>query len=59
MITAGRQQLSMGNAFPALLKELFHVKDLMEAHGTIGGVIMLGSILISLASPCSWLSACR
>jgi len=47
-VTAQRQQLSMGNAFPALLKELFHVKDLMEAHGTIGGALMIGSILISL-----------
>ena len=26
----------------------FHVKDLMEAHGTIGGALMIGSILISL-----------
>ncbi len=28
-ITAGRQQLSLGNAFPALLTELTHVKDLV------------------------------
>jgi len=48
-ITAGRQQLSFADALPALLKELIHVKDLMEAHGTMGGVMMLGSILISLA----------
>jgi len=47
-ITAGRQQLSFGEAFPALLNELMHVNDLMEAHGTMGGVLMLGSILISL-----------
>ena len=47
-ITAGRQQLSFGDAFPVLLKELMHVNDLMEAHGTMGGVLMLGSILISL-----------
>ncbi len=48
-ITAGRQQLPFGNAFPALLTELTHVKDLFEAHGKVGGVLMLGSILISLA----------
>jgi hypothetical protein len=48
-ITAGRQQLSFGNAFPALLTELTHVKDLFEAHGEMGGLMMLGSILISLA----------
>jgi hypothetical protein len=48
-ITAGRQQLSMGNAFPVLLTELTHVQDLFEAHGKIGGVMMLASILISLA----------
>lgn len=48
-ITAGRQQLSMGNAFPVLLTELAHVNDLLEAHGKIGGVMMLGSIIVSLA----------
>jgi hypothetical protein len=48
-ITAGRQQLSFSDAFPALLKELIHVKDLFEAHGKMGGVAMLGSILICLA----------
>jgi len=48
-ITAGRQQLPFGNAFPALLTELTHVKDLFEAHGKVGGVLMLGSVLISLA----------
>jgi len=48
-ITAGRQQLSLGNAFPALFTELTHINDLFEAHGTIGGVLMLGSIIISLA----------
>jgi hypothetical protein len=47
-ITAGRQQLSLGNAFPALLTELTHVNDLFEAHGKIGGVMMLGSIIVSL-----------
>ncbi len=48
-IIAGRQQLSMGNAFPALLTELTHVNDLFEAHGKMGGVMMLGSIIVSLA----------
>ena len=48
-ITAQRQQLPLGNAFPALLTELAHVKDLFDAHGKIGGVVMLGSILVSLA----------
>ncbi len=48
-ITAHRQQLPLGNAFPALLTELAHVKDLFEAHGKIGGAVMLGSILASLA----------
>lgn len=47
-ITAGRQQLSLGAAFPALLLELTHVNDLFEAHGKMGGALMLGSILISL-----------
>ncbi len=48
-ITAGRQQLSLGNAFPVLLTELTHVNDLFEAHGKMGGVTMLGSIVVSLA----------
>ena len=48
-ITAGRQQLSFGNAFPALFTELTHVNDLFEAHGEMGGLMMLGSIIISLA----------
>jgi hypothetical protein len=48
-ITAQRQQLPLGNAFPALLTELAHVKDLFEAHGKIGGAVMIGSILASLA----------
>lgn len=47
-ITAGRQQLSMSAAFPALITELTHVSDLFEAHGKIGGATMIGSILISL-----------
>jgi hypothetical protein len=48
-ITAGRQELSFVNAFPALLTKLTHSKDLFEAEGKMGGVMMLGSILISLA----------
>jgi hypothetical protein len=48
-ITAQRQQLSFANAFPALLTELTHVHDLFEAHGRMGGSMMLASILISLA----------
>ncbi len=48
-VTAGRQQLSFTNAFPALINELAHVHDLFDAHGKIGGVTMLGSILVPLA----------
>ncbi|MGP0074025.1 MAG: hypothetical protein ACLPWF_19095 [Bryobacteraceae bacterium] len=48
-ITAGRQQLSLLNAFPALLTELTHVNDLVEAHGKMGAALMLGSIVVSLA----------
>jgi hypothetical protein len=47
-ITAGRQQISFEAALPVLFTELIHVKDLLEAHGKIGGVFMLGSILIGL-----------
>jgi hypothetical protein len=48
-VTAGRQQLSFENAFPALINELMHVHDLFEAHGKVGGAMMLGSILVPLA----------
>jgi hypothetical protein len=48
-ITAGRQQLSMESAFPVLLTELTHVNDLFEAHGKMGGVMMLASIIVPLA----------
>lgn len=48
-ITSTRADLSYLDAFPALIKELTHVKDLFEAHGKLGGAIMLGSIVISLA----------
>jgi hypothetical protein len=47
--TASSQQISFFAAFPALITEILHVKDLFEAHGKLGGVIMLGSIFISLA----------
>jgi hypothetical protein len=47
-VTAQRDQLPFENAFPALIKELVHVNDLMENHGTMGGIMMLGSIVISL-----------
>jgi hypothetical protein len=48
-ITAKRLQLPLGGAFPALIIELAHLKDLFEAHGKMGGVTMLGSFVISLA----------
>jgi hypothetical protein len=48
-ITAGRQQLSLMAALPALITELTHMNDLFEAHGKVGGGIMLGSIMISVA----------
>jgi len=48
-ITAGREQLSFVNAFPALLTELTHPNDLVESHGKMGAALMLGSIVISLA----------
>jgi hypothetical protein len=47
-ITSTRQQISFFAAFPALITELTHMNDLFEAHGKLGGAIMLGSILISL-----------
>lgn len=47
-VTAGRDQLPFENAFLALLNELVHVNDLMENHGKMGGVLMLGSILVPL-----------
>jgi len=48
-ITSTRQQISFLDALPALIVELTHVKDLFEAQGKMGGALMLGSILISLA----------
>jgi hypothetical protein len=48
-ITAKRQQLPFENAFPVLLTSLTHVNDLFEAQGKMSGVMMIGSIVISLA----------
>jgi hypothetical protein len=47
-ITSSSQQISFSAAWPVLIHELTHVKDLFEAHGKMGGAIMLGSILLSL-----------
>jgi hypothetical protein len=48
-ITSTRQQISFQAAIPVLIHFITHVNDLFEAQGKMGGVIMLGSILISLA----------
>jgi len=48
-ITSTRQQISVQVALPVLIHNITHVSDLFEAEGKMGGVIMLGSILISLA----------
>lgn len=48
-ITAQRQQLSFDAALPALLTELTHVNDLFEAQGKLTGMLMLASIIISVA----------
>lgn len=48
-ITSTRQEISFLAAFPALILELTHVKDLFEAHGKMGGALMLASVVISLA----------
>lgn len=45
---ASSQQVSFFAGFPVLIGELSHLNDLFEAHGKMGGVIMLGSFLISL-----------
>jgi hypothetical protein len=47
-ITSSSEQISFGAALPVLFGELTHLKVLFEAHGKMGGVIMLGSFLISL-----------
>jgi hypothetical protein len=44
------QDISFPAAFMVLMHELTHAKDLFEAHGKLGGAIMLGSTLISLAA---------
>ena len=45
---ARSQQISFSAALPVLFGELTHLKDLFEAHGKMGGALMLGSFLISL-----------
>lgn len=45
---SSHDQLPLESAFPALLKELVQVKDLIENHGKMGALAMLGSILIAL-----------
>jgi hypothetical protein len=47
--TANRDQISFIAGFPVLFHEIAHLNDLFELHGKMGGVIMLGSILISLS----------
>lgn len=46
---SNRDLVSFGAGFLVLINELTHLKDLFELHGKMGGVIMLGSIFISLA----------
>ncbi len=48
-ITATRDRLPFASALPALVTELTHVHDLFENHGKMGGLMMLGSIIGSLA----------
>jgi len=48
-IISSGQQIPFEAALPVLFHELTHVKDLFEAHGKMGGAILLGSIMISLA----------
>jgi hypothetical protein len=45
---ASSQDISFGAGFLALIHEIMHLNDLFEAHGKLGGGILLGSILISL-----------
>lgn len=47
-MTADQQHLSLGAALPLLLADLANVKCLFASHGTLIGVIMLASFLISL-----------
>ena len=46
---ASSHSLPFGAAMPLLFHELTNVKDLFEAHGKMGGAMMLGSFLICLA----------
>ncbi len=48
-ITSTRQKISFLDAMPALIHDITHVNELFEAQGKMAGVIMLGSIVISLA----------
>lgn len=45
---ASSQDISFGAGFLALIHEITHLSDMFDAHGKLGGVILLGSILISL-----------
>ena len=45
---SSREQISFLAGFPVLIGEFAHVKTLFEAHGKMGGAMMLGSFLISL-----------
>jgi hypothetical protein len=47
-ITSTRQKISFLDAAPVLIHNISHVNDLFEAEGKMGGVMMLGSIIISL-----------
>jgi hypothetical protein len=49
-ITAARDQLPFQDAVPALFKEITHVNDLFENRGKMSGILMLGSIIGSLAA---------
>jgi hypothetical protein len=48
-ILSGRRHLPFLDALPALLHDITHVNDLFDAEGKMGGIIILGSILVSLA----------
>jgi hypothetical protein len=48
-ITSTREQVSFLPALTVFIHQLTHVNDLFEAQGKMGGVIMLGSIVISVA----------
>jgi hypothetical protein len=48
-VTSSRGQISSLAALPVLFHQITHVNDLFEANGKMGGAIMLGSIVLSLA----------